>query len=171
MPNRRRSFAPRQRKTQNLSWAGIEIAPTIIAASAKVVLGSFILSTEWDETIMRSRGEVVYTSDQVAAIETPTSALGMMVVSEDAFAAGVGAGALPGPVTDISFDEWFFWLPLTGYADSSGKQPNFISFDQKGKRIVRQGSRVMVMAEGQDAAASQGGFLAGYIRILGMFRS
>ena len=171
MPVRRRTSVPVRRKTQNLSWAGIEIAPTVIAASTKVILGSFVLTTEWDETIMRSRGMVVWISDQLAAIETPTAALGMIVVSEDAFT--VGISAIPGPVTDISFDEWFFWQPMVAYADNgnTGKPPNYISFDQKGKRIVRQGNRVVIIAEGQDAAASEGGMIAGYMRILGMFRS
>ena len=102
MPGRRRPGGYPERKVANLSWTGLEIDATIIAATAKVLLGSFVLSGDFDETVTRSRGAMMVRSDQSAASETQIGAMGMIVVSDDAFAAGITA--LPGPATDVGND-------------------------------------------------------------------
>ena len=116
-------------------------------------------------------GGVNVSSDQFIALESPVGAVGMIIVSEDAFAAGIGS--IPGPVSDIGNDGWFFWTSLAVTFDASGGNGGgaWFEFDSKGKRIVHQGQRVVIVAEGAAAPAVAGYALAGFIRLLAKFRS
>jgi len=165
----RRTVTTRSRHQRNVSWGGLEIIPTTIVIDTKIILGSFVLATQFDETVLRVRGGFMVSSDQVATLERPQGAVGMIVVSEDAFATGIGA--VPGPVTDIGNDGWFMWQPLTAFFDTGGDNvPHYFEIDSKAKRIVREGSRIVVVAEGS-AGGTQGMIMWGYLRVLGMFRS
>ncbi len=165
-----RSRVVGRRPVRNMSWAGAQFPLTVIPVATKVILGSFVASTEWDETVTRVRGQVVYLSDQIGTLEAPIAAIGMIVVSEDAFAAGIAA--IPGPVSDIGNDGWFMWQAMTGYFDLiAGGDPNFINIDSKAKRIVQQGWRVVIMAEGAIAPSTEGGRLTGFLRVLSQFRT
>ncbi len=164
----RRLVARPGRRVSNVSWGGLEIIPTTLAVDTKVILGSFVLSGQFDETALRVRGNLTYSSDQVATLERPQAAVGMVVVSEDAFT--VGISAVPGPVTDIGNDGWFMWQALAAFFDTGGDNVPFnFPIDQKGKRIVREGSRIVVVAEGSTTTTA--GIIWGYLRLLGMFRS
>ena len=169
MPRRRRSFVPVKR-VRNYAWGGFQIPTTVIPVETKVILGSFILSTQWDETVTRTRGQLTVTSDQIAAVEVSMGAFGMIVVSDDAFTAGIGS--VPGPVSDIGNDGWFVWQPLATYFDLiGGRVPLYQTIDSKAKRIVREGSRVLVIAEGGASPQVEGLRVGGYMRQLGLFRS
>jgi len=167
----RSRLAPRpfQSRQRNVSWGGLQIAPTTIVAATKVILGSFVLATQFDETVLRIRGVLSVSSDQEAALERPQCAVGMIVVSEDAFATGIGA--LPGPTSDIDNDGWFFWQALCGFVDPVGAVGFNYIIDNKGKRIVRQGSRIAVIGEGGVSPVADGNVVWGYLRLLAMFRS
>ena len=169
MASRRgRAFVPRGRRVQNMTWAGLfPVSPQLVPAGNKLLLGSFVISGDFDETITRSRGSVTWVSDQVASTESPTGALGLIVVSEDAFA--IGITAIPDPVFDVDNDGWLMWVPLTTYQRSAEITPNPKEFDSKGQRIVRDGSRVVLVAA--NAHATEGAAISVAIRVLARFRS
>ena len=168
-----RRFAParvQRRPVRNYAWGGISIPQTVIPVETKVILGSFILSTQFDETVVRVRGQLVCISDQIGTLEAASAAIGMIIVSEDAFAAGIGS--VPGPVSDIGNDEWFMWQPLSSYFDLiAGGDPLFQTIDSKAKRIVREGSRVAVVAEGAASPEVTAMRFSGHLRVLSLFRS
>ena len=162
--------APLRRRQSNVSWGGFQVPATVIPVETKLILGSFILATQFDETVLRVRGEIMATSDQTALLERAEGALGMIVVSEDAFAAGISA--VPGPVSDIGNDGWFLWQAYTTYFDLiQGMTPHFITIDSKAKRIIREGSRIAVVAEGAASPEATACIVQGYFRVLSMFRS
>jgi len=165
---RRRSFGPR--KVRNLNWAGFTFAATTIAADASVVLGSFVSSGGSDETVVRIRGLILCRSDQLAAPEIPLAAVGMAIVSEDAFTAGIGAGALPRPIQDIGTDHWMMWQAVGAYADSTAgaTQLGIFQIDQKGQRIIHSGSRLAVIAQ---CDSTTGVIIRGAFRALGLLRT
>jgi len=168
---RRRSFVTRASRTRNMAWGGIQVPPTTLAADTKVILGSFVLSTQFDETVLRTRGGFMVHALLTTPPNLAIAAVGMIVVSEDAFAAGIGS--VPGPITDIGNDEWFFWQPLANTFDAAGGLGGgtWYEFDQKGKRIVREGNRIVLVAEGVITPGTETLTVAGFVRILGMFRS
>ncbi len=159
----RRPFVRRQ---SNVSWGGIQIALTSIPLATKVILGSFVSATQFDETILRTRGSLLFVG---AANAQSIMAIGMIVVSEDAFATGIGA--IPGPVSDIGNDGWFYWQALVQGADAVSHPGGIFNVDNKGKRIVREGSRIAIIGEGAASPATGAGLVTGYLRVLGMFRS
>jgi len=71
-------------------------------------------------TILRSRIELMFRSDQIAGSESPTGAYGKIVVKDQAIAAGIAS--LPSPITEPEA-EWFIYQPLTDvvtFADATG---------------------------------------------------
>jgi len=166
-----RSRAPFQRRAQsgNMTWAGFDTAALVVVpAATKTIVGSFTLSTAFEETVMRTRGILVWRSDQTVAAEQVTGAFGAIVVSEDAFAAG--AASIPGPISDIDNDGWFMWQPLVfNFRVADNAAGTVWQFDSKAKRIVRPGSRIAIMVE--NGNATQGANFQAVIRLLGKFRS
>ena len=104
MPRRNLRF-PRQSRP-NRGWAGVVSAAGVaVPAASKVLLGSFILVGEVEETILRTVGQIGIVTDQTAASEDQLGAFGLATVSNVAFA--IGITAIPGPVTEIEDDGWF----------------------------------------------------------------
>ncbi len=123
------------------------MTPVAITAGTKAFISSFVLSNVGiGETIRRTLGHLSVRSDQVVATEDFRGAIGFIVAND--LALGVGASALPGPVTDASDDGWFVWIPFSG---SQGADPSisFGSFpwDSKAMRRVEEGFGIGVMAE------------------------
>ena len=159
-----------RRPVRNYAWGGFSIPTTVVPVETKVILGSFILSTQFDETVVRTRGQISTISDQIATLEIATAAIGMIVVSEDAFAAGIGS--VPGPVSDIGNDEWLLWQGLNSYFDLiAGGDAVIQVLDSKAKRIVREGNRVAVVVEGAASPETTSMRVTGHIRVLSLFRS
>ena len=129
-----------QKRVTNMSWTGfVQPALQALPAASKVIVGSFVLDTAFDETLLRTRGAMLFNSDQIAAGEEVIGALGMILVSEDAFAAGIAS--IPSPVNDIDNDGWVLWHPVVNQFRATQSSQQVIShFDSKAKRIVRQGS-------------------------------
>ncbi len=93
---------------------------------------------------------VMIQSDQTAADELQFGALGFVVVND--LAAGIGAAAIPGPITDDDDDGWFVWLPVMASFDSGIEKSQFYQFDSKAMRRVEEGFQVAVMFENASAA-------------------
>ena len=141
-----RGRAPR-RSTQ---WIGSadDTAFDNLAGSTKQLDQSFAFAEP--ATIVRTRGMLWIKSDQLAASEEPFGALGMMVASDEAVAAG--AASLPGPFTEDFSDSWFVWLTWAAHQISVSSSPQAVQWgqfeiDSKAQRKVHDGDTVGVMIE------------------------
>ena len=133
-------------------------SPISVAANTKVVLATLVLANPGiSETVRRTRGRFIVTSDQATIWEMQLGALGMIVVNDSAIT--VGATAIPGPVTDENDDGWFLWEPImTGCQVTEGASAGAVAggapmyactfeFDSKAMRKIEQGFGVAVMVE------------------------
>ncbi len=111
MAVRRRSRIISQRSNRQPLWLGVIITPLDVAASTDVLLGSLNATALAFRpfTIIRTRLQVMYSSDQITASETPFGVLGQIIVRDSATAAGVAS--LPDPGTDTDAD-WFVYQPV-----------------------------------------------------------
>ena len=158
----------------NRGWSSAQsLVNVTVPAATKTLLASFVLSNPGiDETILRTVGVFGHSSDQFAADEFRTGGFGMMVVTDTA--AAVGATAIPGPVTNAADDGWFLhhtFVQEIEVITGAGFETNameIIRFDSKAKRIVAEGSSIVLMAE--NISASTGMNVAFAVRILGMVR-
>ncbi len=99
-------------------------------------------------TVVRTRGFMYLMSDQAAAAEFQTVAVGMAVVSDQAVA--IGVTALPTPVTDSASDLWYLYEWLAGNATdltdlAIGGQ--FKEIDSRAMRKVEDGQDVVMLVE------------------------
>ena len=106
------------------------------------------------ETIRRTLGGVYVTSDQNAAVENQFGAVGMIVVSDLAIAAG--AASVPGPFTDSDDDGWFVWQGFSqrlrfGTAVGFDDVGRWYPYDSRGMRRTEEGFGFAVMFENADA--------------------
>jgi len=145
-----RQFNTRQR--QPTTWARqLATDYVVVPAASKALLAGVALSNPGiGETIRRTRGRFSISSDQNAAVEDQIGALGFVVVSDIAFAAG--AASIPGPGTEASDDGWFVW-------ESAGIRSQLVAvsvgalttvqyeFDSKAMRKIQEGFTVAIMFE------------------------
>ena len=162
-----------RRPAPNRNWAGTFDAQTFTAGGQKQLLGTFALSNAGiDETVLRTVGVISVFSDQVAASEDQQGAIGMIVVSDQAISTGISA--IPGPISDITDDGWFLYVPFLArfnFADGTGLQPQMgtqFAFDSKAKRVVHDGQSIALV--GETTAASEGCQVNTIIRMLSMVR-
>ncbi len=153
-----------RRQTNWLASADVTVI-TGLAGNAAVIDQAFSaaqIGVIGPLTITRTRGTLWVSSDQATADETPFGALGMMVVREQANAAGVAS--VPTPITE-EFDDGFFvhqfWLAGLRFTqqDATGVQIDDqrftrYDFDSKAQRKVTSDDAIVVTLE--NASASHG---------------
>ncbi len=155
MANRRRSFAPARRSTGRISpdWAFVQnLGPQPVAASTKILLGSFVATTA-DGTVLRTHVELGVGSDTTG--EWQIGAFGLIVVSETAFLAG--AASIPGPSTDASDSGWFVHQPILAQTTTgtTGRDTRYWTIDSKAMRKFPLGTRVVIMVENIQVTTGQ----------------
>ncbi len=91
-------------------WSGEQIAGSVLAANTKLLLATIVPSGV-DQTIRRTHVQVSWSTDQSAAVEAPTGAIGIGVFNDTAVAAGIAS--LPDPITDIGDSVWMMFQFLT----------------------------------------------------------
>ncbi len=169
-PARRTAGVGRGRR-QPTNWARtVASGLTVLPASSKVLLASVVLSNPGiNETIRRTRGIVLVTSDQGSIQEEQLGAVGAMLVTDTAVGAGVAS--LPDPVTDANDDGWFVWLPfmqISGAQVTAGTASqtamNRYEFDSKAMRRMEEGYQVAFVAA--NASATRGLSIAITISLL-----
>jgi len=101
-------------------------------------------------TVVRTRGLLQLSSDQLTTTESYFGAYGMAVVSDQAFA--IGITAVPTPITDKDSDLWFVFEELTGrFAVSSAigilEVGNRREFDSRAMRKVEDGQDIAIVEE------------------------
>jgi len=152
----RQSFPSRRRP--NRSWAGFANTGLItVGVSTKVLITSFSLSNpNIDETLLRHVGRLLVQSDQLAASELNIGAMGGIIVTDLAIAAG--AASIPGPVTDRADDGWYLYVPIvqnirvadaTGFSNGTA---GVYDFDSKAKRKLQEGQQLAIMVENASAS-------------------
>ena len=165
---RRRTISGRvgSRQVIRPSWAaGFSLGGSgiTVAAGTKVLLATFTLSGAFEETILRSRVRFAIKAD--ATGETQVGAFGMIIVTDEAEAAG--AASIPGPSSQSENDGWFVHQPIVQYGDTGTTNENSYIYDvdSKAMRKVSQGHSMVVMVE--NPQVTTGGFLIQYfVRIL-----
>ena len=103
------------------------------------------------ETVIRTRGQIVVGSDQIAAQENWVGAVGALIASDQAVA--VGVGSLPTPYTDSDSDLWFMHRFFGGRYDfrsAVGASPEGMlqfEFDSKAMRKMPTGTTFCFIVE------------------------
>ena len=131
-------------------WVGFSLAATITASTATIIgtLNAAALALR-PFTIVRTRGYLLWSSDQAAVNEDPRGVMGWTVVSEEAAAAG--AASLPDPSTN-SDASWFVYEPYAvdfqflssvGFDGDSGMGR---MVDSKAMRKVENNDQMTVIA-------------------------
>ena len=155
-------------RPKNRSWSGITSAAfTAVAASAKVLLGSFVLAVPTiDETILRTVGLISIETDNQATAENQIGGFGLIRVSTTAFA--IGITAIPGPITDIDDDGWLVYVPFAASTGTVAASLNSVQyhFDSKAKRKIQDGESVAIVVE--NASSVHGFDIAVHLRLLAM---
>ena len=125
---------------------------TTIALGTATLLATIELSNAGiGETVRRTRGMLMVTSDQGSTFETQVGLFGMVVVSDPA--AGVGITAVPTPGSEASDDGWFVWEPFMGAgAGVNGNSLIVKEFDSKAMRRIEEGFQIAVVAENMSSS-------------------
>ena len=133
---------------------GASIGPIKAGLSAGLTL------TEAAATLVRTRGALVLEMLTSGGVTNEvTGAVGMIVVSSDAFA--VGISALPGPLTDISND-WFVYEPFALATESANPPADsrvshvMRQFDSRGMRKLKAGETLAMVIEAVQSDATTG---------------
>ena len=118
MPGRSSRFRPRvsssRRKT---TWSAGPSGAIEITASGSALFLAGAAAADDGLTLVRTRGELlVYLSSVNVALDGMKVAVGICIVSENAF--NVGIMAIPQPLTDIGWDGWLWYW--TGHMEAVG---------------------------------------------------
>ncbi len=153
MANRQRFPVRARRAPSRKTWAGISSGTswTTLAANTTVIVGSLV--TTGQVTLLRTRGLMAILSDAEVEEEIQ-GALGMAVVSEDAFNAG--AASMPDPIADIDSDSWVLWQPFQharALGTATGQSPANSEYvlDSKAMRKFHADERVALLLANNNA--------------------
>ena len=105
-----RRFVRPAPKTKIWIGAGIAEVTLVSNAEALVAVYSAAILAFRPFTILRTRLEINFRSDQVGSTEVPTGVYGEIIVKETA--TGIGVTALPGTITDPEAD-WYVYQGMT----------------------------------------------------------
>ena len=170
MARRRQSFGFQGRGSRRLTeWVISSFPATVtnIPASSKVLLSSVAaaqLTALAPATIVRTRGVLMVSTDQTAALEFQLGSFGLGFVNEVARALGVTA--LPGPSTDALWDGWFVHQYFQQKHDVAETGPAYAQYviDSKAMRKFEGDEGLVFMVE--NTHATQGFEVALGLRIL-----
>jgi len=138
VPHSSRLIRPRTGKRRKTEWfQGVgDAAETVFSASSVSILGSGVITSFGEETLIRTRGLFA------AVLESATSvgdgffgAIGIGKATSSAFAAGIAS--LPTPLTEINWDGWLYHSFFSLHS-SLGQNENqlVMVIDSKAARIV-----------------------------------
>ena len=144
----RHSTRPQKRTSV---WLDVNLGTSTLVGASVQILGSLNAAALALRpfTVVRTRIEAAFASDQAGASEIPFGALGFIVVNDKASA--LGATGVPGPITN-SVDDFFVWQAMSqnmiflssiGYTDRSHRY----EIDSKAMRKVDAGDDVAIMSE------------------------
>ena len=136
-------------------WAGGTVRGANIALGGAKTFGTIAPQGQEAQTaltLVRSRGNGMFFLDPGAVGDVMEVALGLIIVSSDAFAAGVAS--VPGPLSDLDA-EWIFHTvkelgpgSLASQAEDSLVQVHHFEIDSKAQRKLKPGDVVAMVFEG-----------------------
>jgi len=161
-----RSFA--RPAPRSMIWIGMALTTQTLAGGSKDLMGSLSASALLLRpfTVVRTRINFLFESDATGTSERTHGAVGLIVVKDQASAAGVAS--VPGPITDTD-GEWMMYQPLlTAFVFRSAVGANSPFGDQyvvdsKAQRKVGNNEDLIQVAELTVAA---GAFLTSEGRML-----
>ena len=130
--------------------APADAGSTALAASTAVIDSTAVPAGD-GETIVRVRGQIIVSSDQLAASESWAGAVGMCIVTDQAVA--VGVGSVPTPYTDQDSQLWFMHQYYGGrfnFVTAAGfdcQGHTVFPFDSKAMRKFPLGTTLAVVVE------------------------
>ena len=144
-------FAGRSQRAPTDWVREIFFAVALLPTGIKALVATIALSNQGiGETIRRTRGQV---SVSAIAGGDRKLAMGMIVVSDLALAAGVAS--IPGPATDSNDDGWFVWTPnVSDRPAATAVEADVVEFDSKAMRRIEEGFGIAVMVENVSSVAS-----------------
>ena len=152
---------------------GTSIATIAFGASVGPVKGGFSIFLSMTEpalTLVRTRGALVIEMLTSGGVTNEvTGAVGMIVTSTDAAAAGIVS--VPGPLSDIEND-WFVYEPFALATESANPPADSrvshaaFRFDSRGMRKLKFGEALVMVAEAVQLDATTGTV----IRLASQFR-
>ena len=154
----------------NRAWSmTAESAYTTIPAASKVLLVSFIPNPVADQTILRLVGGLSVASDQASTTENLIGAVGCILVTDIAAAAGISS--IPSPFTQGNDDGWFFHQVFSskGVVSLTGPSSIWYPIDSRAKRIM-DGEGITLAVVGENAHASEGCEVLLQFRVLTQLR-
>ena len=97
-----------------------------------------------DSTVIRMRGRMRFQSNLFSAGDLPAYYMGIMVVSSEAFAAGVGS--VPDPSSEtVSADWMWFDTAITGDSAVDPAADAKVVVDNKSMRVMHQANKKLVL--------------------------
>ena len=144
-------------------WIGSGVGVVVVTGAITAVIstlsaGALLLRPF---TILRTRLDVLYKTDQIAATETPHGSLGKIVVTETAAALGVTALPNPSGVDGDPEASWFVWQGMSaGFQFGSGvafdgNSGQHYSIDSKSMRKVGPDDDIVTLYDNQVASGAQ----------------
>jgi len=148
------------RMVRETLWGEVEgtfnVFPSAAGAAILNVTGGGLLALRpW--TIVRARGIMFIESDQSAASEQQSMTIGHCVVSDQAVA--IGITAVPTPNTDGDSDLWYVYQSLMtaqGAGTVDSQLGIAVEYDSRAMRKVEDGAQLIVVAESDNAALTDG---------------
>ena len=111
-----------------------------------------VIGAGQDNTVLRSRGELVVQAVADAATDTAVMGLGIGVITTNSRI--VGGTSVPGPITDIGWDGWLYHRfvgfeanPATSASNVAILLNRVVDIDSKAMRKLPEGSSVVLIAE------------------------
>ncbi len=159
------------RNVRQTTWIGAAWARSTIAAADTAVLsatGGTAITAITPLTIIRVRGFMALSSDQIVNTEAQELSMGMAVVTEQAIA--IGVTAVPTPEVDRGSDAWFVYESISNqmFVSSAigvlGPATVFRTYDSKAMRKVDNGfDLVQTIETGPNSA---GAIFTDHFRVL-----
>ena len=159
MAHSRGRFSRGSGPRRQTSWVGPSDQNFVgVATGATSIISSFVPSTNGlrKSTLVRNRGIFSVKPDSLAADVDIVGAMGVCVVSNQAFSAG--AGSIPGPFDEAGWDGWMVWQPFGFSIEVIGAPTDTllsaiqIEVDSKAMRKVSDNETVVVMCESNTGA-------------------
>jgi len=133
---RRGSFPARRKNSWEEGPGGVTV--TSVSSVASVILGSGAQVTQDGLTLVRTRGLFTFAAASVGAAATDQmlGAVGIGVVTAEAFA--IGVTAVPVPITTQGWDGWIYWSPLQLSPSQNAASPGAYIVKEVDSRAMRK---------------------------------
>jgi len=168
-----RNFRPTGRSTRlKKTWTGFHTTSVVNMTTTQVsILEANIGEGAPNQTLLRTRGNILIAAEPDAATDFTIVAFGLIVVQSAA--ANVGGVSVPGPINDIGADWlWHTFVPLDAVTLTAG-DPNArsvvhrVEIDAKAMRRVAADESVLLIGEANVAGMASIGVLAGMRTLFG----